>query len=111
MMIEMIIDVSSMKRCVEELGAENVIFIADKGFYSNKNVSDLRNNNLHYIVPLYRNNSLIDFKPFQQANFKKAINTCFTYRNRIIWYYRYEQQGQIFTNVSVIIIALNVPNT
>ena len=89
-----ITDVSSMKRCVEELGAENVIFIADKGFYSNKNVTDLRNNNLHYIIPLYRNNSLIDFKPLQQANFKKTIKTYFTYQNRIIWYYQYEQQGQ-----------------
>jgi len=89
-----ITDVSSMKRCVEELGAENVIFIADKGFYSNKNVTDLRNNNLHYIIPLYRNNGLIDFKPLQQANFKKAIKTYFTYQNRIVWYYQYEQQGQ-----------------
>jgi len=89
-----ITDVSSMKRCVEELGAEDVIFIADKGFYSNKNVTDLRNNNLHYIIPLYRNNGLIDFKPLQQANFKKAIKTYFTYQNRIVWYYQYEQQGQ-----------------
>lgn len=89
-----ITDVSSMKRCVEELGVGNVVFIADKGFYSNKNVADLRSNNLHYIIPLYRNNGLIDFSPLQQASFKKTIKTYFTYQNRIIWYYQYEKQDQ-----------------
>src|SRR5947209_5312321 len=54
-----ITDVKSMKKCVEELHAQNVVFIADKGFYSKNNVADLRGNSLHYIIPLYRNNSLI----------------------------------------------------
>lgn len=92
-----ITDVSSMKRCVEELGAENVVFIADKGFYSNRNVADLRSNNLYYIIPLYRNNSLIDFSPLQEASFKKRIKTYFTYQNRIVWYYEYQNKGQRIT--------------
>lgn len=84
-----IMDVTSMKTCVKELGVENVIFIADKGFYSQGNATDLQKNNLHYIIPLYRNNSLIDYQPLLQANFKKGIKNYFTYQNRIIWYYAY----------------------
>jgi len=56
-----ITDVTSMKQCVEELGIEKVVFIADKGFYSKKNIEELKNNKLYYIIPLYRNNSLIDY--------------------------------------------------
>jgi len=89
-----ITDVKSMKKCVEELHAQNVVFIADKGFYSKNNVADLRGNSLHYIIPLYRNNSLINFAPLQEANFKKVVKNYFSYQNRIIWYYEYEQEGQ-----------------
>lgn len=58
-----ITDVSSMKLCVEEMKTDNVIFIADKGFYSKANVKTLNDNELKHIIPLYRNNKLIDFTP------------------------------------------------
>lgn len=89
-----ITDVKSMKKCVEELNAKNVVFIADKGFYSNANVANLRKNLLHYIIPLYRNNRLIDYKPLQKANFKKVVKNYFTYQKKIIWYYQYKNEGQ-----------------
>lgn len=89
-----ITDVKSMKRCVEELNAQNVVFVADKGFYSNNNIADLQKNSLHYIIPLYRNNNLIDFKPLQRANFKKAVKNYFLYQRKIIWYYQYVKEGQ-----------------
>lgn len=54
-------DVSSMKLCLEEMKTDNVVFIADKGFYSKSNIKSLNNNGLKYIVPLYRNNKLTDF--------------------------------------------------
>lgn len=89
-----ITDVKSMKRCVEELNVQNVVFVADKGFYSNNNIADLQKNSLHYIIPLYRNNNLIDFKPLQRANFKKAVKNYFLYQRKIIWYYQYVKEGQ-----------------
>lgn len=89
-----ITDVSSMKKCIAELGVGHIIFIADKGFYSKQNTLGLQANGLHYIIPLYRNNGLIDWKPLQEANFKQKINDYFTYQERIIWYYQYEQEGQ-----------------
>jgi transposase len=89
-----ITDVTSMKQCVEELGIEKVVFIADKGFYSKKNVEELKNNKLCYIIPLYRNNSLIDYSILLKANYKKEIENFFLYQGRIIWYYQYEREGK-----------------
>lgn len=83
-----------MKKCVEEMDLKNVVFIADKGFYSKSNVENLKNNGLHYIIPLYRNNKLINFKPLQEASFKKIVKNYFSYQNRIVWYYQYEKEGQ-----------------
>lgn len=88
-----ITDVSSMKLCVEEMNVENVIFIADKGFYSKTNIKTLNDNRLKYIIPLYRNIKLIDFTPLQQGDFKKK-NQFFIYKNRVIWYYSYEKYKQ-----------------
>jgi len=92
-----ITDVTSMKTCVDELNSKDVVFIADKGFYSKKNVADLKSASIHFIVPLYRNNNLINYAPLQQANFKKGIKNYFTYQKRVIWYYEYENDGQVLT--------------
>lgn len=89
-----ITDVTSMKMCIEELDAKNVVFIADKGFYSKQNVDNLKTNNLHYIIPLYRNNKLVDYSVLEKANFKKEIKNYFSYQTRTIWYYEYERESQ-----------------
>ena len=89
-----ITDVTSMKKCVVEFGVQNVVFIGDKGFYSKQNTDDLQANSLYYIIPLFRNNKLIDFKPLQKANFKQEIKKYFIYQERIIWYYEYQNEGQ-----------------
>ena len=88
-----ITDVSSMKLCLEEMKTDNVIFIADKGFYSKSNVKVLNDNKLKYIILLYRNNSLIDFTPPGYPGFKKD-HSFFIYGNRVIWYYSYLKEGQ-----------------
>lgn len=92
-----ITDVTSMKTCVEELNIKDVVFIADKGFYSKKNAADLKTASVHFIIPLYRNNNLIDYEPLQQANFKKGIKNYFTYQKRVVWYYEYEKEGLMLT--------------
>jgi hypothetical protein len=89
-----ITDIKSMQLCVKEMKIENVIFIADKGFYSNENIKNLKENKMQYIIPLHRNNKTIDFSPLLQANFKKEIKQYFSYQERIIWYYTYENEGQ-----------------
>lgn len=86
-------DVSSMRLCVEEMGVGDVVFIADKGFYSKSNIKTLSDNGLKYIIPLYRNNKLIDFTPLEESDFKKK-NSYFVYENRVIWYYYYQKDRQ-----------------
>jgi len=65
-----ITDIKSMALCVEEMNIQNVIYIADKGFYSKDNTAMMKTQNLQYIIPLQRNNKLINYKPLQKANSK-----------------------------------------
>jgi transposase len=84
-------DVKSMTLCVKEMNIKDkVVFIADKGFFSAENVAMMDEEKLSYIIPLKRNNSLIDFSPLEQGNFKKEMQY-FIFQDRIIWYYAYER--------------------
>ncbi|HBK82829.1 MAG TPA: hypothetical protein DDZ41_04410 [Flavobacterium sp.] len=76
-----ITDVKSMKLCVEEMKLKNVIYIGYKGFYRKDNLKIMDDEKLQYIIPLYRNDSLIDFNPLMQGNFKKDISY-FLYQKR-----------------------------
>ena len=86
-------DVKSMLLCIKEMNVkEKVIFIADKGFFSAENIRMMNQENLSYIIPLQRNNPLIDFSPLQRNDFKKEMKYFF-FQERIIWYYSYHQDG------------------
>lgn len=50
-----ITDIKSMALCVEEMNIQNVIYIADKGFYSKEDTAMMKIQNLQYIIPLQRN--------------------------------------------------------
>ena len=85
-----ITDVKSMSLCIKEMDVrDRVVFIADKGFFSAENVVAMEEEKLSYIIPLQRNNSLIDYSPLQRANFKKEMSY-FIFQDRIIWYYSYQ---------------------
>jgi hypothetical protein len=84
-----ITDVKSMSLCIREMNIKDkVAFIADKGFFSAENIALMEEEKLSYIIPLHRNNKLIDFGPLQRADFKKETQY-FIFQNRIIWYYAY----------------------
>lgn len=86
-----ITDSKSMSLCIKEINIKDVIFIADKGFFSIQNINELNEENLQYIIPLHRNNKLIDFEPLLKANFKMELKTYFIYQERVIWYYQYQR--------------------
>lgn len=68
------------------------MLISDKEFYSEANVLELgkdRKTGLHYIIPLRRNSSLIDYTGIEQGN-RKAFDGYFLFEKRAIWYYKYE---------------------
>jgi transposase len=88
-----ITDLKSMKLCIKEMKVKDVIYIADKGFYSKENVIMLDNENIQYLIPLHRNNNLINFKPIIDGKIKKENKTYFIYQDRAIWYYSYENEG------------------
>ena len=93
-----ITDIKSMALCIKEMKVQDVIYIADKGFFSKENIIELTKQALQYIIPLHRNNKLIDFKPLLKPNFKKELKTFFIYQDRIIWYYQYEyEQTKLIT--------------
>ena len=87
-----ITDVKSMSLCLKEMNVKDrVIFIADKGFFSAENIAGMEEENLSYIIPLQRNNSLIDFSPLRRNDFKKEMQY-FIFQGRIIWYYSYQKE-------------------
>ena len=86
-------DVVAFKQSVMESGIKNMTVIADKGFGSEKNFRMLDDNELKYIVPLRRNNGMIDRTKLQTGD-RSSFDGHFLFRNRVIWYYRYETKGR-----------------
>ena len=82
-------DVSSLALTVKEAGVSNTAMIGDKGFYSEDNVLALEKEGLHYILPLKRNSSLIDYTKIQEGD-RRAFDGHFLFEKRAIWYYSYE---------------------
>jgi len=81
-------DVSSLKAAIQESGIMgDVIIIGDKGFYSNDNIRLLEMEGLRYILPLKRNNHLIDYRILMKGT-KKDFEGYFRFKKRFIWYYR-----------------------
>jgi hypothetical protein len=88
-----ITDVKSMSLCINEMNMKNgIVFIADRGFFSSGNIALMEQEKLSYIIPLLRNNTLIDFSPLEGADFKKEMKY-FIFRDRVIWYYSYQKEG------------------
>jgi len=78
-------DIKAFKLCLIESGLNNAVVIADKGFYSTKNLIELKSEHLKFILPLKRNNQLIcydNLKDYATSNLCKY----FIYEKRIIWF-------------------------
>ena len=85
-------DVSSLVLTVKEAGVKNAVLIGDKGFYSQDNILDLEREgqgDLHYIFPLKRNSSLIDYTPIQKGD-RQGFDGYLRFQKRVIWHYSYQ---------------------
>lgn len=78
-------EVKAIRLTLQESQVTDCILVADKGFYSIENVKTLRDDNLHYIIPLRRNNILIDVQKFHPDNIKSGANY-FKFEKRFIWF-------------------------
>ncbi|MBU0765388.1 MAG: transposase, partial [Bacteroidetes bacterium] len=86
-------EVKAFKNCLLEAGLRKAIVIADKGFYSQKNIDLLEEEKLKYIIPLKRDNTLINYKDLAENTFKQK-NSYFEHEGRVIWYRRYKTNNK-----------------
>lgn len=82
-------DVVAFKQSVQESGIQNMTIIADKGFGSHSNFELMDEHDLKYIVPLRRNNGLIDRTKLKSGN-RSDFDGHFIFKERVIWYYSYK---------------------
>lgn len=83
-------DVSMISTAIKETGYKDAIIIADKGFYSESNLQILEQENLHYIIPLKRNSSLIDYNRYKTLTHSKNN---FLFEGRVIYYDSYPAEN------------------
>ncbi|MDE6747590.1 MAG: transposase [Lachnospiraceae bacterium] len=82
-----IADKAAMADTVIQSGVKNCTVIADKGFYSKKNVSFLMEKKLNYILPLQRNTKLIR-EEFERTPDEERWDGQFVFKGRVIWYHK-----------------------
>lgn len=85
-------DVSVLKLTVLESGANQCVLVADKGFYSLANIEQLELDHFHYIIPLRRDNSFINYQ-LSAENAIKADGNFFSFEKRFIWHASYMVPG------------------
>jgi len=85
-------EVSTLVALVDELGLQDAVVIADKGFGSTANFKDLDAAGIKYIIPLRRNSQQYDRTPLRAAD-KSGFDGAFPYNERPIWHYR-AQDGE-----------------
>lgn len=86
-------EVKAFRLSLVESGITDAVIIADKGFYSEENIQLLLGEGLYFVIPLRRNNKMIDYTVFMKAG-REGLSGYFTYQNRYIWYYEYEIEKQ-----------------
>jgi transposase len=82
-------EVKAFALSLKESGLTDAIVIGDKGFYSKRNINELKKEKLQYIIPLRRSSSLIDYSPIDIPE-KKGMQGFFEFEKRFIWYYCYK---------------------
>ena len=65
-------------------GIKNAIIVGDKGFTSRLNLEIIESNDINYILPLKRNDSLVDYTDINVG--KTAMKSFFKFKDRYIWY-------------------------
>jgi hypothetical protein len=80
-------EVKAFSLSLKEFGKTGVTVITDKGFYSNRNLQEMKEEAITYIMPLRRNAPLIDYSILQGGVAYKKLAGYFQFEKRIVWYY------------------------
>jgi len=78
-------DIKAFRLCIEESSIKDAVVIIDKGFFSKANIQLLLDEKLSFIIPLKRNNPLIDYNTITSTD--RKLLEYFMYEKRVIWYY------------------------
>lgn len=78
-------DISILKTCIRESGLNNMIFIADKGYYSGSNTEELTKNGISYIMPVKRCDKRIDYASIDMSSMD-GFDGFFSFQSRPIFY-------------------------
>lgn len=78
-------DISILKTCIRESGLNNMIFIADKGYYSGSNAEELTKNGISYIMPVKRCDKRIDYASIDMSSMD-GFDGFFSFQSRPIFY-------------------------
>ena len=98
-------DVSSLVLTVREAGVKNAVLIGDKGFFSEDNILDLDEEgagDLHYIFPLKRNSSLIDYSRICQDD-RESFDGYLRFEKRVVWHYSYQLKQGALKNKRIVV--------
>ena len=85
-------DVKAFKNSLLEAGITDAVIVADKGFYSKKNIELLEKQELKYIMPLKRDSNIINYELLENNSFKQEA-LYFEHEKRYIWYQKYNHEG------------------
>ena len=78
-------DISILKTCIKESGLNNMIFIADKGYYSGSNAEELTKNGISYIMPIRHCDKRIDYGSIDMSSMD-GFDGFFSFQSRPIFY-------------------------
>ena len=84
-------EVSALNNTLEEVGITDTTFMADKGFYLEKNINALEDKRLKYIIPLWRNKKQINYDLLKDIDLKP---TFFKYLTGFIFYQIYPNENK-----------------
>jgi transposase len=79
-------EVKAIRLTLEESQIKDCVLVADKGFFSGPNIEALQADNLSYIIPLRRNNTLIESEKLHPDVIKSGANY-FKFEKRFIWHH------------------------
>jgi transposase len=89
-------EVNAFELTLKESGLTDAIIISDKGFYSERNMKALEGSRMGYIIPLRRNNKIIDYSRIELER-RSGFEGFFKHGERYIWYYSYESdKGRVY---------------
>lgn len=76
-------EISALKNIVNLCGLDDCVYIADKGFYSESNILELEDLEMEFIIPLRRDNKLIDYNLLAEIELSENY---FEFDKRFIFY-------------------------